>query len=201
MYFSVREPVGAETPVVVEVPHAGLFVDPPALATLTAPARALGQDADLYVDELYQDAPSEGATLLVAHVSRYVCDLNRAEEDIDALAVEGAPGRSAPHGLIWRSTTENHAALSGPLYRSEYERRLETIYRPYHRTLRELLQRKREQFGYAILLCGHSMPSRGRAGHADPGRQRADIVPGSRGKTTACQAVIQTPEALAGSHG
>jgi N-formylglutamate amidohydrolase len=201
VYFSVREPAGAETPVIVEVPHAGLFVDPAALATLTAPARALGQDADLYVDELYQDAPDEGATLLVANVSRYVCDLNRGEEDVDALAVEGAPGRSAPHGLIWRSTTENHAALSGPLTRAEYERRLEVIYRPYHRTLTELIRRKRERFGFAVLLCGHSMPSRGRAGHADPGRNRADIVPGSRGRTTAAPEVIAVPEELAAPRG
>ena len=114
MFFSVREPTGPETPVVVEVPHAGLVVDPPSLAHLVAPARALGRDADLYVDELYVDAPAEGATLLVAHVSRYVCDLNRGHDDVDAIAVEGASGRAAPHGLIWRSTTDSQPAVAGP---------------------------------------------------------------------------------------
>lgn len=198
MYFSVHEPEGGESPVVVEVPHAGLSVDAHALATLIAPAYSLGRDADLYVDELYRDAPSEGATLLVSHVSRYVCDLNRGERDYDVLAVEGgAAARAAPHGLVWRRTTDDRPALEGPLPRAELERRLEGVYRPYHTTLRKLLERKRERFGFAILLCGHSMPSRGRSSHADPGRERADVVPGSRGRTTAAGVVIDTPATVA----
>ena len=166
-----------------------------------APARSLGLDADLYVDELYADAPEEGATLLVAHVSRYVCDLNRSEEDLDGQAVEGASGRGAPHGLVWRATTENQPALAAPLEHSELERRLVAIYRPYHQTLQKLLEQKRERFGFAILLCGHSMPSRGRASHSDPGRQRADVVPGSRGRTTAANDVIEIPDRLARERG
>jgi N-formylglutamate deformylase len=201
VFFSVHEPTGPETPVVVEVPHAGLFVDPTSLAHLVAPARALGRDADLFVDELYADAPAEGATLLVAHVSRYVCDLNRGHDDVDAVAVEGASGRASPHGLIWRSTTDNQPAVAGPLPRAELERRLDEIYRPYHRALAQALGSKRERFGFAILLAGHSMPSRGRDGHTDPGRPRADVVPGSRGRTTAAAGVIEAPDQLARQRG
>lgn len=201
MFFSVHEPETAETPVVVEVPHAGLSVDPRAFATLMAPARSLACDADLHVDELYAEAPLEGATLLVSHVSRYVCDLNRAEDDVDAMTVEGGSTRSAPHGLIWRLTTDNQAALLRPLPQQELTRRLREIYRPYHARLSELLLLKRRKFGFAILLCAHSMPSRGRAGHSDPGHERADVVPGSRGRTTATGAVIDAPELLAREFG
>lgn len=201
VYFSVHEPTARETPVVVEVPHAGLFIDPEALATLVAPARAVGQDADLYVDALYADAPAEGATLLVAHVSRYVCDLNRAADDVDHLTVEGGSGRPSPHGLVWRATTENLPALKEALPRGELDRRLCRIYEPYHATLRGLLDAKVARFGHAVLLCAHSMPSRGRAGHADPGRPRADVVPGSRGRTTAARSVIAVPDELARDRG
>jgi N-formylglutamate amidohydrolase len=201
VFFSVRKPERAETPVVVEVPHAGIWVDPPSLATIAAPARSLGQDADLYVDELYADAPLEGATLLVAHVSRYVCDLNRSEGDVDPFAVQGGLARSAPHGLIWRNTTDDTPALTAPLAWSELERRLDHIYRPYHRTLSDLLAEKRARFGFAVLLCAHSMPSRGRAGHADPGQERADVVPGSRSRTTAAAPVIDTVDAAARANG
>ena len=197
MYFSVREPEGTETPLIVEIPHAGVGVDPESLATLAAPARAIGQDADLYVDELYARAPALGATVLVSHMSRYVCDLNRAETDLDGLAVQGAPARSAPHGLVWRATTENQPALQAPLSPRELERRLELVYRPYHRTLATLVEHKRRRFGYAIVLCAHSMPSSGRLGHTDAGRPRADVVPGSRGRTTAATAVIDAPDELA----
>lgn len=201
MPFSVHEPTATETPLVVEVPHAGVLVDPESLATLAAPARSIGLDADLYVDELYANAPALGATLLVAHASRYVCDLNRAESDVDGLAVEGGTARSAPHGLVWRSTTESQPSLTGPLPRHELERRLELVYRPYHRTLAGLLQRKREMFGFAVILCAHSMPSLGRIGHVDAGRERADVVPGSRGRTSAASVVIDTPDVLARESG
>jgi N-formylglutamate amidohydrolase len=173
------------------------MVDPLSAVTLAAPVRSLGRDADLYVDELYQDAPSLGATMLVAHTSRYVCDLNRAETDLDALSAEGAQGRSWPHGLIWRSTTDDQPAVYAPLGRKELERRLDSIYRPYHRTLAKLIEHKRKRFGFAILLCGHSMPSQGRAGHTDEGVPRADVVPGSRGYTTAAKDVINSSEDIA----
>ncbi|MFZ5894014.1 MAG: N-formylglutamate amidohydrolase [Myxococcota bacterium] len=197
MEFSVREPEARATPLVVEVPHAGLHVDATALSTLLAPANALGRDADLYVDELFQDAPSEGAALLTSHVSRYVVDLNRAENDFDALAVENGSARVSPHGLIWRTTTEGRSALLGPLPRSEVERRLDTYYRPYHAALRRLLDARVASFGYAILLCAHSMPSRGRDGHQDIGRERADIVPGSRGRSSAAAPIIDTVDRVA----
>ncbi len=197
MSFSVRQPESTEIPVVVEVPHAGIRLDPASLAFLTAPARSIGQDADLYVDDLYARAPALGATLVVAELSRYVCDLNRAETEVDGLAVQGAAHRNAPHGLIWRSTTENHAALRGPLSRAEVERRLELVHRPYHRTLERLLQEKKARFGYAILLCAHSMPSTGRAGHSDAGRDRAEVVPGSRGRTSAAAVVIEETDKVA----
>lgn len=199
--FFIRQPEGDETPLVVEIPHAGLEVDAPALATMTSPARCIGRDADLLVDALYQDAAAQGATVLIAKTSRYVCDLNRSETDVDAGAVEGAELLNSPHGLIWRRSTEGHPSLTRPLPRSELERRLETIYRPYHRALRDLLEDKKKRFGFALLLCAHSMPSAGRSGHNDTGNFRADIVPGSRGRTSAAAALIDTPAILAEERG
>jgi N-formylglutamate deformylase len=189
--FTVIEPTAAETPVLVEIPHAGLFVDAPTLSRLAAPARCIGRDADLYVDELYADVASVGATALAAHVSRYVCDLNRSELDIDAESVVGAPAHArATRGVIWRLTSDGARVLESPLPRAELERRLATYYRPYHRALASILERKRARFGYAIVLAAHSMPSLGRAAHGDPQAVRADVVPGTRGRTSAARAFI-----------
>lgn len=181
----------------VEVPHAGLELDAEALSTLLAPAQAIGRDADLYVDELYADAPDCGATLLAARMSRYVCDLNRAEHDVDRDTVQGATGRANPHGLIWRSTTDNRATIARPLPPSELERRLQAYYRPYHQKLDEVVRARLDRYGFVILVSGHSMPSRGRDGHDDPGRERADVVPGTRQRTTAGAAVIEATERVA----
>lgn len=196
--FSVIEPPGEETPVIVEVPHAGLFVDGPALATLVAPARSIGRDADLWVDELYADAPGRGATLLVAHVSRYVVDLNRSENDVDVESLEGAPPTArATRGIVWRLTSDGARVLDRPLPRRELERRLDAYYRPYHGMLATLIERKRARFGHAIVIAAHSMPSVGRTAYGDPQRHRADVVPGTRGRTSAAERVIDVVDALA----
>ncbi len=202
-WFDIVEPKSGEAPVVVEIPHAGLFVPAEVLPNLIAPARALARDADLFVDELYEDAPLEGATLIVARTSRYVADLNRAEDDVDAGVVAGDHRAARPQarGLIWRTTTDDEPALVRPLTRDEYAFRVDAVHRPYHESVRTLLERKVARFGYAILLCAHSMPSVGRAGHSDAGIARADVVPGSRGRTSAHKRIIDAVEAVATSHG
>jgi N-formylglutamate amidohydrolase len=216
--FDLYEPTGSETPVVVEIPHAGLELPAQCLAPLAAPARALGRDADLYVDRLYADAPAEGATMIVARTSRYVVDLNRGEADIDAEVVEGSgPSETRfNHGLVWRTTSDGEPALARRLTRAEIDERLEQVYWPYHRAVRAALDRKRERLGVAVLLAAHSMPSiarpsaaRGAGGHGasvrtsggEAAHTRADVVPGSRGRTTASACFIDAVETHARAHG
>jgi N-formylglutamate deformylase len=206
--FEIVEPASGESPVVVEVPHAGLWIDPEAMAFTIAPARSIARDADLYVDQLFCDAPREGATLLKAHASRFVIDLNRSESDVDDEAVEGGGRMPSPRGLVWRLTTDGDAMLSAPIPRRELERRLALVYRPYHRALDGLLQRKLARFGHVVLLCAHSMPSLPRPAPASGSRQpppappsRADLVPGSRGRTSAAGAVIDRVDGHARASG
>jgi N-formylglutamate amidohydrolase len=233
--FEVVEPRSGESAVVVEVPHAGLWVDPETLAFTLAPARSIARDADLYVDQLFQDVPGEGATLITARYSRIVVDLNRSESDVDGEAVEGGGRTPWPRGLVWRLTTDGDPILAAPIPRQELERRLATVYRPYHRALQGLIQRKIQCFGYAVLLCAHSMPSQPRlqpiASPGQPARQhassaharssgasqssrsawgatrvappvpRADVVPGTQGRTSAAGAVIDEVDAHARAAG
>ena len=201
MSFRVVEARGATSPLVVEVPHAGTVVDPACMPWLVAPVRSVGHDADLYVDKLFLDAPNQGASLIVAELSRYVCDLNRDVDDVDSVSVEGGSGRDSPHGLVWHRSTDGQRVLPRPLPAHELRRRLDEYYYPYHRSIRSLLDARRREFGHAILLCAHSMPSRGRLGSADVGRKRADIVPGTRGRTTAAAVVIDAAEAVAKKSG
>lgn len=200
--FSVLEPTVEETPVIVEVPHAGLWVDGPSFATLSAPARSIGRDADLFVDELYAEAPAQGATLLVSHLSRYVVDLNRSEADVDSEVIDGAPASArATRGIVWRLTSEGRRLHDSALSQRELERRLDLFYRPYHSAIRELIDRKRRLFGHAILLAGHSMPSMGRSTHEGKVAPRADVVPGTRGRTSAASVFIETVDVHARASG
>jgi N-formylglutamate amidohydrolase len=211
--FERIDPTGPETPVVVEVPHAGLEIPPQFLEPLMAPARSIARDADLYVDRLYDMAPSTGATLLVARTSRYAIDVNRSEADVDGEVVEGA--RAEPrmhHGLVWRTTSDGEAALSRRLTRDELEERLELVWRPYHRELTAIVSQKVASFGLAVVVAAHSMPSIERIGGQGPSmrdtrgggagaRRRADVVPGTRGRRSAAPRFIEAMEAHARDQG
>jgi N-formylglutamate amidohydrolase len=193
--FRVEEPSSGESPVLVEAPHAGLYLDAEALAFTVAPARAIARDADLHVDELFSEVTREGATLIAANVSRYEVDLNRSETDFDRDAAEGGGNAAWPRGLFWRLTTDGEPVVAAPLPRAEVQRRLELIYRPYHRAVEALVQRKLQRFGVALIICAHSMPSTGRSRDGTSFVRRADVVPGTRGRTSASGAVIDLVDA------
>ena len=104
-------------------------------------------------------------------MSRFVCDLNRDPDDVSAGAVpeHPAPRNSDGRGFIWAITTTGVPTLARPLALGEWRERT-AIHAAYHDAITRALERARDRFGYAILLDGHSMPSRGRPGHKDPGR-------------------------------
>jgi len=185
------QPAQRPSPLVVEVPHAGLDLPGDLSEPLVADERQRKGDADLFVDQVYAGAPSAGAPLLIARISRYVCDLNRDPDDVDAGAVVGLenPRAAAPRGFVWRLTTDGAPALSRPLSRAEWEARRDRVWLPYHARLEHLLDDARARHGFALLVAGHSMPTVGRAGHQDPGRRRADVVVGVRGGTSCAPAV------------
>lgn len=144
----------AESPVMVNVPHAGTALPEDLVHRLSEEAAGL-PDTDWYVDELYDFAAGLGAGLMVATYSRYVVDLNRGADD-------------AP--LYTRRTTglvPNETFDGAPLYRpgqgpdaGEAALRVRHYWKPYHQALESELERIRAQHGFAILLDGHSIKSR-----------------------------------------
>lgn len=191
-FFELVRPAGIPGPVIVEVPHAGLAIPEQVADELFAPKDALMRDADPWVDALFDQAPTVGATLLYAKVSRYVVDLNRSASDVDPLAVVGAPSAHpvGGRGVIWRIATDGAPVLRRPLSAERYQRRLALFYEPYHAQLRTLIEETVARHGYAILVAGHSMPSMGRDVRGGPILTRADVVPGTLGRSSAAPSVI-----------
>jgi N-formylglutamate amidohydrolase len=175
--FEAILPDDPTTPVVLSVPHAGTQVE--GFSAALAPSLDVRCDADLFVDQLYAGAP-RGA-FIRALTSRFVCDLNRDPDDVSARAVpeHPAPGNADGRGFVWEVTTTGSPALARPLSLVEWQAR-KAIHDGYHGAIVTALGRARAKFGFAILVDGHSMPSVGRQEHADPGRPRADVVPGDR---------------------
>jgi N-formylglutamate amidohydrolase len=76
--------------------------------------------------------------------------------------------------------------------------RIESLYKPYHRALRKVFTRVHREFGAAVLIDCHSMPS---ATGAKDDRPRADVVLGDRYGTSCVGAVAETIEATLRSLG
>jgi N-formylglutamate deformylase len=187
-FFSLL-PAIAPSPVVVSVPHAGIAVhgfDAP-----LSPDLDVRCDADLYVDRLYRVGEGDGpAACLSARLSRFVCDLNRDPDDVSSSVAPShpAPRNTDGRGFIWAITTSGSPALRRPLTQEEWRARA-AIHAAYHGAIAAALQRARTRFGFAILVDGHSMPSMGRQGHKDPGRRRAEVVPGDRDGTSCAPSI------------
>ena len=195
----LRTPASHSTAVCVEVPHAGLAIpDDPAVA-LEVTRQELLRDADLYVEKLYAQAPTQGAELLSAFYSRYVVDLNRSADDVDrsTVADHPSPRLGQTRGVIWRTTTRGRPCLGRALSYRDFSQRIQSYYTPYHLELRRLLQETRARQGFAVLVAAHSMPSRGRPSEA----ARADVVPGSLGGTSCAPEVLEVVDRVFGDAG
>jgi N-formylglutamate deformylase len=77
-------------------------------------------------------------------------------------------------------------------------RRIEWLYKPYHRALRRVFTRVHRDFGAAVLIDCHSMPST--AGCKDE-RPRSDVVLGDRYGTSCVAAIAEVAEATLRAQG
>jgi len=194
--FAMRTQAEPTTPVVLSVPHAGVATH--GFEATISPELDVRCDADLYVDRLYRAGEADGPEVsLAARLSRFVCDLNRDPDDVSSGAVpeHHAPRNTDGRGFIWAITTAGVPALARPLTLDDWRART-ALHATYHDAIAKALERARERFGFAVLVDGHSMPSRGRSGHKDPGRVRADVVPGDREGTSCAPSVSR----LVGDH-
>jgi N-formylglutamate deformylase len=144
-----------DSPLLIDVPHAGTVVPDAIAQRFTVAARPL-PDTDWHVDRLYSFAVEAGATLLVATHSRYVVDLNR--DPGGAILYPGAdnteicPLRTFADESIY----QNGAAPTG----GETAARVATFFEPYHATLAAEIERVHARHGFAVLLDGHSIRAR-----------------------------------------
>lgn len=141
-------------PLLVSMPHAGTFV-PHSVGREFAEVAALRPDTDWHLPRLYDFLESLDATVVVANYSRYVVDVNRPPGGENLY-----PGRDTPR-LCPIDTFDCR-----PLYREgfappddEIARRVERIWKPYHRRLATELARIRDEHGAAVLWDAHSIVS------------------------------------------
>jgi N-formylglutamate amidohydrolase len=185
-FFEILAPTQWVKPAVFNSPHSGSFLPNELLQQSRLSAIALRQSEDCFVDELFMGCQSCGAPLLRALVSRAYIDLNREPYELDPrLFLERLPGHMNPEsprvaaglGTLPRLVAEGEEIYRGRIHLSDALDRIETIYRPYHRTLTALMNECYNATGFALLVDCHSMPS---SAVKAPHTPSADIVLGDR---------------------
>jgi N-formylglutamate amidohydrolase len=182
-----RLPTRQTAPVVVASPHSGAVYPAPFLSQSAVPLTALRRAEDAFVDELFASAPGLGMPFLAARFPRSYVDANREPYELDPGMFEGPLPRPLNHrttrvaaglGMIPRVAASGEAIYRSRVPSDEIERRLESCWRPYHAALATLVEQTHRQFGTALLIDAHSMPSSASGVGPRERDHRVDIVLG-----------------------
>ena len=193
--FIVHEPARHAAPFIFNAPHAGTVYPASFLTASRLDALTLRRSEDAFIDVLFSDVVSLGAPLMAARFPRAYLDVNREPYELDPRMFDArlppfANTRSmrvaGGLGTIPRIVADGQDIYRGHLATEEALRRIEWLYKPYHRMLRQLVHHTARTFGYAALIDCHSMPS---TSLSREDGVRADIVLGDR-YGTSCDGLL-----------
>jgi N-formylglutamate amidohydrolase len=203
--FEVIEPEELSSPLVFSSPHSGDVYPARFLESSRLDVASLRRSEDAHVHALFALAPKLGAPLLKAHFSRVYLDLNREPYELDPRMFEDAlpdfaNTRSlrvaAGLGTIPRVVADAREIYAARLPVGEALRRIEALYKPYHASLRGLMERARQRYGVALLVDCHSMPSNVAKESATPrgDRRKPDFVIGDRFGASCSSEIVEAIE-------
>ncbi|MEK1901260.1 MAG: N-formylglutamate amidohydrolase [Rhizobium sp.] len=196
--FEVHEPVSQTIPFVYNSPHSGRIYPPEFIAQSRLEGISIRRSEDHYVDELFGAAVDLGAPLLLANFPRAYLDVNREPYELDPRMFDGLLPPYANInslrvagglGTIPRIVAENMEIYARRLPVQEGLERVESVYKPYHSTLRRLIARTHVQFGFGVLIDCHSMPGNVRVAGSNA---RPDFIIGDRYGTSASAELSRT---------
>jgi N-formylglutamate deformylase len=193
--FDVIEPAELAGPVLFNSPHSGAIYPAAFLAHSRLDVSMLRRSEDTYVDALIAGVVRHGFPMMRAHFPRCYVDVNREPYELDPRMFEGrlpsfANTRSmrvaGGLGTVARVVGDAQEIYDSRMSVDEAMRRIEGLYKPYHRALRRLFTKVHRQFGAAVLVDCHSMPSN--TGQKEE-RPRPEFVIGDR-YGTSCVGIV-----------
>ncbi|UJX44040.1 N-formylglutamate amidohydrolase [Xanthobacter sp. YC-JY1] len=197
--FEVLTPVEARAPFLFNSPHSGRIYPRSFVEQTRLDFSTLRRSEDTFVDELFGDCVALGAPMMRALFPRSFLDLNREPYELDPRMFDGrlppfANTRSirvsGGLGTIARVVGDAQEIYPRRLAVNEALERIETYYKPYHQTLRRLVGRIQREWGLAVLVDCHSMPSTSARDEV----ARADFVIGDRYGTSCSDLVTDAIE-------
>jgi N-formylglutamate deformylase len=193
--FEIIEPEQWCGPVLFNSPHSGRIYPRAFLIASRLDLSTLRRSEDSFVDDLAMGVVGRGYPLMRAHFPRCYVDVNREPYELDPRMFDGrlpsfANTRSmrvaGGLGTVARVVGDAQEIYDQRLSVDDALRRIDSLYKPYHRALRRLFTRVQRQFGAAVLVDCHSMPS---TASAKDERPRADVVLGDR-YGTSCVGIV-----------
>src|SRR3954468_17677539 len=193
--FEILEPAECRGPVVFNSPHSGRIYPRAFLSAAKLDLSTLRRSEDSFVDALIAGVVPRGHPLMQVYFPRCYVDVNREPYELDPRMFEGrlpsfANTRSmrvaGGLGTVARVVGDAQEIYDQRISVDDALSRIETLYKPYHRALRRLFTKMHRDYGAAILVDCHSMPSS--AGHKDE-RARPEFVIGDR-YGTSCVGVV-----------
>jgi N-formylglutamate amidohydrolase len=184
--FEALEPAQFRGALLFNSPHSGRVYPQEFLLASRLDLATLRRSEDSFVGELIEGVAARGFPAMRAHFPRCYVDVNREPYELDPRMFDGrlpsfANTRSmrvaGGLGTVARVVGDAQEIYDQRISVAEAMRRIDGLYKPYHRALRRLFMRLQRDFGAAILIDCHSMPST--AGGRDE-RPRAHLGLGDR---------------------
>ena len=200
--YRIHRPAQCDSPLVVASPHSGCLYPPDLLAATRLAPLDLRSSEDSFMEQVLEGANAAGAPLLTALFPRVYVDVNREPFELDPNmfsdplpdgAATDSIRISAGLGTIARVVANSEPVYGQKLSFDDAAHRIGTYYAPYHRALQRLIAEALEQFGFCLLIDGHSMPSSA-VRHVRSERRPIDIVLGDCHGVTAAPAFIERAE-------
>ena len=155
-------------PIVLSSPHSGNLFPQEFLDNSLLTAEELRTSEDCYMTEIVRKASDAGIPLLSMNIPRTFIDVNRDKIELDENMFFDAPqtlGNTGSRrcrvglGVLHRIVYPNKNIYGGKLSYTEAMERIKNVYDPYHKRLKQLVDKCTRKFGFCLLIDCHSMPS------------------------------------------
>jgi N-formylglutamate amidohydrolase len=193
--FEIVEPAEWRAPIIFNSPHSGAVYPAEFIVASRIDLPALRRSEDSFMDELIAGLSDLGFPTVRVNFPRSYVDVNREPYELDPRMFAGrlpsfANTRSmrvaGGLGTIPRVVGDGQEIYRERLSVDNALARIETLYKPYHRALRRLINKAHQAFGAVMVVDCHSMPSIG-VSREEP--RRPDLVIGDR-YGTSCAALL-----------
>lgn len=155
-------------PIILSSPHSGNLFPEEFLANSCLTKDELRSSEDCFVDEIIRGASDAGIPMIAMNIPRTFVDVNRDKIEIDETMyfdskktsdLIGSRRCRVGLGVIHRIVFPNKPIYDGLISYKEAMERIKYVYDPYHKRLKQLVDKCHKKFGFCLLVDCHSMPS------------------------------------------